>query len=68
MLARAEGGCDGEGGVRIRARGKAPCGATQCEEGKDSCPLREPPSLTTIITAARAAFVPHWGVPWNSQK
>lgn len=67
VLARAEGGCDGAGGVRTRARGKAPCGATQCEAGKDSCP-REPPSLTTIVTAARAVFVPHWGVPWNSQK
>lgn len=66
MLARAEGGCHGAGGVRTRACGKVPSGATQCEERKGSRPP-EPPPLTTTVTAARAALSPS-GFPWNSQQ
>lgn len=57
MLARAEGGCSGAGGVRTGACGKVPSGATPCEERKGSRPP-EPPSLTTTVTAARAALSP----------
>lgn len=61
MLARAEGGCSGAGGVRTRACGMVPSGAAQCEERKGSRPP-EPPSLTTTVTAARAALSPS-GLP-----